>query len=179
MPILLPLLSPCSIGLCLTIADGGKKRLSLHGPAGLRPFLQATARFTYRPDLAVSARDADQAETVQCKECRVHTLPLHIHSSDAATTTATATVDTRVSYICETHDRAGKFDVARAQALGVPRGPLFALLKRGEDVTLGDGRVVPAAEIVAAAAPGRSAAVVCAVPLGSAPALTELPSWAR
>jgi ribonuclease Z len=40
-------------------------------------------------------------------------------------------------------DRAGALDVEKADAAGVPRGPLLAELKGGKAVTLSDGRVVP------------------------------------
>ena len=40
-------------------------------------------------------------------------------------------------------DRAGTLDVEKADAAGVPRGPLLAELKAGKAVTLPDGRVVP------------------------------------
>jgi ribonuclease Z len=39
-------------------------------------------------------------------------------------------------------DRPGALDVAKADAAGVPRGPLLAELKAGRPVTLPDGRVV-------------------------------------
>lgn len=43
-------------------------------------------------------------------------------------------------------DRPGHFDVARAQELGIPSGPLYGKLKRGESVTLEDGRIFEGAD---------------------------------
>ena len=39
-------------------------------------------------------------------------------------------------------DRPGRFDVDKAREIGVPEGPLFGALQRGETVTLPDGREV-------------------------------------
>ncbi|HTN51438.1 MAG TPA: ribonuclease Z [Anaeromyxobacter sp.] len=45
-------------------------------------------------------------------------------------------------------ERPGRFHPDRAAALGVPAGPLFGALQRGERVTLPDGRVVRPEEVV-------------------------------
>jgi ribonuclease Z len=48
----------------------------------------------------------------------------------------------------EEDERAGRFDTEAAARLGVPEGPLFGVLQRGEPVTLDDGRVVAPADVL-------------------------------
>jgi ribonuclease Z len=50
---------------------------------------------------------------------------------------------------------AGALDVGAASALGVPKGPMLATLKRGQSVSLSDGTVVHPAQVLGSATPGR------------------------
>lgn len=61
-----------------------------------------------------------------------------------------------VGYRLREHGRPGRFDVATAKRLGVPDGPLFGQLQRGEAVTLDDGTTVEPASVVGEARHGRS-----------------------
>lgn len=60
-----------------------------------------------------------------------------------------------VGYALIEEDRPGMFDVAAATALGVPPGPLFGRLQRGESVTLGDGSTVRPDQVLGAPRRGR------------------------
>ncbi len=61
-----------------------------------------------------------------------------------------------VGYLLEEDDRRGRFDRERALELGVPEGPLFGKLHRGEPVELADGRVIDPEEVVGPPRPGRT-----------------------
>ncbi|WNG31365.1 ribonuclease Z [Cystobacter fuscus] len=67
-------------------------------------------------------------------------------------------VDHRINalgYVLQEDERPGKFNLEKVKALGVPSGPLYGQLQRGEPVQLADGRTIRPEEIVGEPRPGR------------------------
>src|ERR687890_711103 len=60
-----------------------------------------------------------------------------------------------VGYALVEQIRLGRFDPVRAQELGIPEGPLWGQLHKGNTVSLPDGRIVGPAELVGAPRTGR------------------------
>src|SRR3990172_4970164 len=65
---------------------------------------------------------------------------------------------TAQGYALVEEPRAGRFDVEAAKALGVPEGPLFGVLQRGETVELPGGGGVRSEQVVGPRRPGRKGA---------------------
>ncbi len=63
-------------------------------------------------------------------------------------------------YVLREKDRAGEFSVENAKALGVPCGPMWGLLQRGNTVTLENGSVVEPSQVLGPKRKGTSFAYV-------------------
>ncbi len=64
-----------------------------------------------------------------------------------------------LGYVLKEHLRRGRFDVDKARAMGIPEGPLWGKLTKGEDVQLADGQTIRPSDVVGAARPGRLVAI--------------------
>jgi ribonuclease Z len=111
-------------GLCLTAADAGKLQLSIVGPAGVNLFWNSTAHFMRRSNFNVNIIEPAQKE---------HTFSRSIASQEFTDMTihSLPVGKTHISYICETPQLAGKFDIVKALALKIPKGAmkLYAVIK--------------------------------------------------
>jgi ribonuclease Z len=91
--------------------------------------------------------------------------PLHVHVVEEGTvweneemTVYCRRVQHRVpayAYAVAEKDRPGAFLADAAKRAGIPQGPLYGALKRGERITLPDGRVFDGRDFVGPAQPGR------------------------
>ncbi|HKK09141.1 MAG TPA: ribonuclease Z [Gemmatimonadota bacterium] len=90
----------------------------------------------------VALRELPAGESVRYDGYRIEAFPTR-HTRDS------------IGLVLVEEERLGRFDPARARALGVPEGPLFGRLHRGETVELPDGRGVEPEAVVGPPRPGR------------------------
>jgi ribonuclease Z len=138
-------------GLLSTMGlDRRVRGLTLIGPAGIRDYLDTLARLkilyvNYPLDVREFGALKEMTVVYEASDYFVATRPL----------------DHRIftlGYRLEERDRPGRFDLERARALGVPEGPMYRKLQLGEDVQLGDGRVIRSHEVVGPPRPGKAIA---------------------
>jgi ribonuclease Z len=130
-------------GMLKTFALRGRELpLTLYGPRGLDELLRTLRRVLGRLTYEVGVVELAAGATLPRDGYEVRTFPAR-HGRDA------------LGYALVEEERPGRFDVATADALGVPFGPERGALQAGETVTLADGRVVMADQVLGAARPGR------------------------
>lgn len=130
-------------GLLRTMGlQGRSDPLMIYGPRGSGKVLRAAVSLgSERTVFPCEIRELSDGDTVDGDDYRVEAFDVN-HGVAA------------VGYALVENPRLGRFDVERARALGVPEGPLFGRLHRGEPVEVG-GQVVSPEEIVGPPRPGR------------------------
>jgi ribonuclease Z len=116
-------------------------------------------------DLAANGSKADDAEPSEKRQKTEHGTASHSISAILAAASSmdipsTAVDSAAACYVCELPDIPGKFLPHKAASLGVPRGPLYGQLARGQEVTAVNGRVVRPEDVMEPSAPGPTIAVV-------------------
>jgi ribonuclease Z len=135
-------------GMLKTFALRGRDLpLTIFGPPGLQELFGALQRITGRLTYDVYRRVVQPGEVLE----REHGYRLETFAVEHGVSA--------VGYTLVEGDRPGRFDVERADALGVPVGPERGALQRGETVLLGDGRAVRPDDVLGAARPGRKVVI--------------------
>lgn len=115
--------------------------LTIYGPRGLASLMSDLRRIYGRLSYEVRIVELGAADIVDFGDYKVGAYSV-VHRTEA------------VGYALVEDDRPGRFDPARAQGLGVPPGPLFGALQRGEAVEA-DGRPVVPEQVMDEPRPGR------------------------
>ncbi len=132
------------IGLLRTLAlQGREEGLLLVGPPGSRETLRETAYLgVNRIAFPLEILELAPGEAVTLPDYDIRAFQVR-HGTPA------------VGYALREHPRPGRFDVERARALGIPEGPLYGRLHRGETVEVEGRRIAPEA-LVGPPRPGRT-----------------------
>ena len=136
---LMGLLASCGLA-------GNVQRGDIYGPSGLNDYIQSASRYSH---------------THFSYPIKVHTVrPGVIYENDEFTVTCGLLHHriTAFGYRVAEKDRAGRFDIEKAKELQIPPGRIYGQLKRGETVTLEDGRVINGAELCGPTEIGRKMA---------------------
>jgi len=133
--------------------------LTLYGPRPARQILGAALELgVERLKFPVDIVELDAGDTLSRDEYDLLTFP----TDHRAHTLGYALVE---------HERLGRFHPDKARELGVPEGPLWGALHRGETIRTEDGREVTPADLVGEPRPGRT--VVYTGDTRPAPAIVE------
>ncbi len=132
------------IGLVRTLGlQGREEPMTLYGPRGAQKILGAALKIgVERSGFPIDIREVKAGDVLERKEYDVRVF--HAEHGRGA-----------VGYAVKEHIRLGRFDPDRARALGIPEGPLWGRIHRGETVTLDDGRAIAPTELVGEPRAGR------------------------
>jgi ribonuclease Z len=119
--------------------------LKVYGPSGLRDLFKLLAPLIGRLGFAIELEELAPGDAVSHDEYDVQSFEA-AHSVRAS------------GYALVEDERPGRFDPAAAKAAGVPEGPAFAALQRGEEVEGSDGPVSPR-QAMGESRPGRTIAL--------------------
>lgn len=127
-----------SVGL-----SGSAHEIDIYGPAELNDYLQACSRYSQtRFSYPINVRKVRPGVVYEDDEFRV--------LCDRLEHRVTA-----FGYRVEEKDRPGRFNVKKAEALGIPPGPVYGRLKRGETISLPDGRRIRGTDLCGTPQVGR------------------------
>ncbi len=131
------------IGLLRTMGlQGRETEVRLWGPPGCVPILEAAVHLGVdRVPFAVAISELAPGAVVARAGYDIHAF-------------RTSHGLASIGYALVEHERLGRFHPDRARELGVPHGPLFGRLHRGETIEV-DGRVIRPEDVVGPPRPGR------------------------
>jgi ribonuclease Z len=121
---------------------GRELPLTVHGPPGLRDLFSSLRRIFGRLTYPLELVELHGGDELARDGYSV--VPFTVSHGVSA-----------IGYALVEEARPGRFDVARADELGVPNGPERGALQRGDAVTLADGSTVTPDEVLGPARAGR------------------------
>lgn len=137
------------VGLIRTMAlQGRTERLRLWGPRGSSRVLKRAESLGFeRATFPVEIIEVEPGQRVERSGYAIVPFPVD-HRGSAS-----------LGFALVEEDRKGRFNPDLARELGIPEGPLWGRIHRGQSVTLDDGRVIEPSVLVGPQRPGRTVVV--------------------
>ena len=132
------------VGLLQTLALSDRDQpLTLIGPVGLKGLIDAARRHLgLRLAYELEVRELGGGTAIEAKDYQIICAPLD-HGIET------------LGFSLVEAEKPGRFDVDAARDLGIPEGPLFGRLQRGETIELEDGSRVTPDQVLGEARRGR------------------------
>ena len=133
------------IGLVRTLGLQAREQpIHLYGPKGAKKLLsQALQLGVERVPFEIAIREVKPGEVLGQRD----SYDIHVFATEHG--------GGSVGYALKEDLRRGRFDVEKARAAGIPEGPLWGKLTKGETITTDDGRRMTPADFVGPKRPGR------------------------
>jgi ribonuclease Z len=138
-----------ALGLLKTLALQAREApLRIWGPRGATAlFKRAEGLGTERLTFPLEVKDLEPGAVVKRDGYEIRPFAVE-HRNGAA-----------LGFSLVEYERLGRFDPDHARAIGIPEGPLWGRIHKGETVTLPDGRVVAPSELVGPTRAGRTVVI--------------------
>ncbi len=131
-------------GLIQTMQLNDRKHpLHVYGPSGIVELMKTILTLGYfRPSYQIIPHEVKDGDNIEFEGYHVKVMNVD-HGVPA------------LGYCFEENIRPGRFNKSKALELGIPEGPLFGKLQRGNTITLRDGRIITPDMVLGPPRPGR------------------------
>jgi ribonuclease Z len=138
-----------ALGLLKTLAlQARTEPLRIWGPRGaIALFKRAEGLGNEKLTFPLTVAEVEPGTPIKRKDYEIRPFTVE-HRNGAA-----------VGYAFVEYERRGRFDPDLARELGIPEGPLWGRVHKGEAITLDDGRVIESSVLVGPSRPGRTVVI--------------------
>ena len=126
------------------LMSGADDKITIYGPKGIKKFIETILKLSHtRLRYEIDFHEFSKSEVIYEDENElIQTVKL---SHDVPS----------FAYVLMEKDRPGAFDVEKAKEAGIPSGPLYGKLSKGQNITLEDGREFDGKDFIGEAKKGR------------------------
>lgn len=123
------------------------KPLHIYGPKGMEELTDKLLTLGYfQPSYKIISHDTNTNDEIEFEDYSIRTLKVN-HNVPT------------LSYCLLEHQRPGKFNKPKAVEIGIPEGPLFSKLQRGQSVILANGKEITPDMVLGPSRKGRKVVI--------------------